>query len=63
MLLKELIAQYLEDKGVANATGVKVTIDHNETLVIVSDSHPALDREIDDTQEVAMSKISTGSAA
>jgi hypothetical protein len=46
MTLKELIKQHLTKSGIEEAVAVRVTLNSGETLLISSDSHPALEREV-----------------
>ena len=62
MTLKERIMQHLAESLVEAAAAVRVTINGRETLLITSDSHPALEREIGDGSETKVVIIQTAEA-
>lgn len=45
--LRDIIAERLAAQGVENAAGVQVTINQAETVNIISDNNPVLDRQVD----------------
>ena len=45
--LRDIIAERLAAQGTENAAGVQVTINGAETVNIISDNNPALDRRVD----------------
>lgn len=62
MKLKDILKQYMIDKGIVEAEGFLVTINDGETLEITNDCHPALEQEVGDEDTVGIRRILSAKA-
>jgi hypothetical protein len=62
MKLKELITHYLASRGVQEAAAVRVAINGEEPLVITSERHPELEREVGDGSGVTLALLQSAKA-